>query len=58
MFWPDKPLEQLTGTRRAIAEDNVFILNSPPNREGVMPPQNRARLAELRKQIGLGGSPD
>jgi alpha-L-fucosidase len=44
--------------RRATAEDNVFILNSPPNREGVMPPQNRARLAELRKRIGLGGSPD
>lgn len=37
--------------RRATAEDNVCILNSPPTREGIMPPQNRARLAELLKVI-------
>jgi alpha-L-fucosidase len=39
--------------RRATAQDNVLILNSPPNREGRMTESNARRLAELAGRLNL-----
>ena len=39
--------------RVATAQNNVLILNSPPNRDGVMPDRNITRLKELGEHLGL-----
>ena len=39
--------------RRATCQDNILILNSPPNRDGVMPAKNVKRLKELAKHLVL-----
>lgn len=40
---------------KATAQDNILILNTPPNREGVMPERNVKRLKELGEFLGLTG---
>ncbi len=39
--------------RQATAQDNILILNSPPNREGRMTEANKRRLRELAAHLGL-----
>ena len=47
-----KSVEELAELyKRATVQDNILILNSPPNRDGIMPPYNRLRLAELRLHL-------
>jgi alpha-L-fucosidase len=49
-----KSAEELVALyRRATAQNNIFILNSPPSPQGIMPPANRKTLAELRKWIEI-----
>lgn len=55
-FHPDdtdlKSVEELSELyKRATAQDNILILNSPPNHDGIMPPHNLRRLAELRLDL-------
>jgi len=38
---------------KATAQDNVLILNSPPDRNGLMSTPNRNRLIELRKELDI-----
>jgi alpha-L-fucosidase len=60
-FWQpyDKGLrsvqELLPLYERSTAQDNVLILNSPPNRKGVMDQRNVERLKELA--LALGAKP-
>ncbi len=43
-----KSVEQLADIyRQATNQDNILIINSPPNREGVMPARNVERLKEF-----------
>lgn len=52
-----KGVEELAELYRvATAEDNVLILNSPPNREGRMTEANVRRLRELADYLKLGGA--
>jgi len=37
----------------ATAQDNILIINSPPNRDGVMSERNASRLNELAEHLGL-----
>lgn len=49
-----KSVEDLANVYRiATAQDNILILNSPPNRDGVMPAANVERLKELKTHLGL-----
>jgi alpha-L-fucosidase len=49
-----KPLDQLEALYyRATAQNNLLLLNSPPNRDGHMRADNIQRLAELRERLGL-----
>lgn len=49
-----KPVDELVELyERATANDNILILNSPPNRDGAMPPENVIRLRELGERLGL-----
>jgi alpha-L-fucosidase len=34
-----------------VTQHNNLVLNSPPDREGVMPADNRRRLIELRRAV-------
>lgn len=38
--------------RQATAQDNILIINSPPNRDGVMPEANVKRLLEFKEHLG------
>lgn len=49
-----KTVEELSRIyKQATAENNILILNSPPNREGLMQPRNCKRLKELAEHLGL-----
>jgi alpha-L-fucosidase len=49
-----KPLATLASYYlAATAQDNILILNAPPDRSGVIREQDRARLFELRDLLGL-----
>lgn len=37
--------------RRATAQDNILILNTPPNREGKIRPEDVNLLIELKERI-------
>ena len=49
-----KAVPELAGIyRQATAQDNILILNSPPNRQGVMSEANAQRLRELAAHLQL-----
>jgi len=49
-----KSIERLAALyKQATAQDNILILNSPPNRDGVMPEHNVERLKDLAVHLGL-----
>ena len=39
--------------RQATAQDNLLLLNCPPDTNGHMRPDNVKRLVELRERLGL-----
>ena len=38
---------------RATAQDNILIMNCPPNRKGQIREKDAALLVELRKKLNL-----
>lgn len=56
-FWSEtdqalKEIDELAKIYQiATAQDNVLILNSPPNKDGLMPKKNAARLKELNDYL-------
>jgi alpha-L-fucosidase len=50
-----KPIDELVELYKiATAQDNILILNCPPNREGKIRNKDIEILAELRKQLKIG----
>lgn len=61
-FWQpyDKTLQSVDKLERlyehTTAQNNVLILNSPPNRDGLMPEHNVIRLREMAERLGANPS--
>jgi len=49
-----KSIDELVALyKRATAQDNILIINCPPNRKGMMRERDAALLIELRKKLNL-----